>query len=130
MIRRPPRSTRTDTLFPYTTLFRSVVADRLGAAAQAGGEEALGHRVEGRVVFRTGEAVAFVGEQHVGHRDALGLHRLDDLVALGLHHARIVGALADQQRLADLVDMGDRRAVQQQLLAFVGARVADALVPL
>src|SRR3546814_10931967 len=28
MIRRPPRSTRTDTLFPYTTLFRSVWADR------------------------------------------------------------------------------------------------------
>src|SRR3546814_18530087 len=27
MIRRPPRSTRTDTLFPYTTLFRSVAAD-------------------------------------------------------------------------------------------------------
>src|SRR3546814_18641062 len=25
MIRRPPRSTRTDTLFPYTTLFRSMV---------------------------------------------------------------------------------------------------------
>src|SRR3546814_11686212 len=28
MIRRPPRSTRTDTLFPYTTLFRSI---RLGS---------------------------------------------------------------------------------------------------
>src|SRR3546814_3401040 len=28
MIRRPPRSTRTDTLFPYTTLFRSkIIAD-------------------------------------------------------------------------------------------------------
>src|SRR3546814_15731262 len=27
MIRRPPRSTRTDTLFPYTTLFRSVSGD-------------------------------------------------------------------------------------------------------
>src|SRR3546814_17899972 len=27
MVRRPPRSTRTDTLFPYTTLFRSVVID-------------------------------------------------------------------------------------------------------
>src|SRR3546814_3367417 len=26
MIRRPPRSTRTDTLFPYTTLFRSIEA--------------------------------------------------------------------------------------------------------
>src|SRR3546814_18123478 len=32
MIRRPPRSTRTDTLFPYTTLFRSRVArGRCGA---------------------------------------------------------------------------------------------------
>src|SRR3546814_1228194 len=27
MIRRPPRSTRTDTLFPYTTLFRSLARD-------------------------------------------------------------------------------------------------------
>src|SRR3546814_16717813 len=27
MIRRPPRSTRTDTLFPYTTLFRSLEAE-------------------------------------------------------------------------------------------------------
>src|SRR3546814_2694372 len=34
MIRRPPRSTRTDTLFPYTTLFRSVDApDHLRPAA-------------------------------------------------------------------------------------------------
>src|SRR3546814_9401778 len=31
MIRRPPRSTRTDTLFPYTTLFRSaIVMKQLG----------------------------------------------------------------------------------------------------
>src|SRR3546814_17048926 len=29
MIRRPPRSTRTDTLFPYTTLFRSFDLDAL-----------------------------------------------------------------------------------------------------
>src|SRR3546814_5422781 len=33
MIRRPPRSTRTDTLFPYTTLFRS---EKLIAAYEAG----------------------------------------------------------------------------------------------
>src|SRR3546814_1152979 len=31
MIRRPPRSTRTDTLFPYTTLFRSRPRPRLAA---------------------------------------------------------------------------------------------------
>src|SRR3546814_8380054 len=30
MIRRPPRSTRTDTLFPYTTLFRSIAAPHSG----------------------------------------------------------------------------------------------------
>src|SRR3546814_11077257 len=29
MVRRPPRSTRTDTLFPYTTLFRSLSAAQL-----------------------------------------------------------------------------------------------------
>src|SRR3546814_1272646 len=31
MIRRPPRYTRTDTLFPYTTLFRSLSTDRVVA---------------------------------------------------------------------------------------------------
>src|SRR3546814_20899316 len=40
MIRRPPRSTRTDTLFPYTTLFRSLFAahqdERGGALVEAG----------------------------------------------------------------------------------------------
>src|SRR3546814_20591327 len=39
MIRRPPRSTRTDTLFPYTTLFRSAAkpgtAPDMSAAARA-----------------------------------------------------------------------------------------------
>src|SRR3546814_3115614 len=35
MIRRPPRSTRTDTLFPYPTLFRSVQQPRLGRRAAA-----------------------------------------------------------------------------------------------
>src|SRR3546814_7134797 len=37
MIRRPPRSTRTDTLFPYTTLFRS---DRGHGSRAAQGQEA------------------------------------------------------------------------------------------
>src|SRR3546814_8188 len=35
MIRRPPRSTRTDTLFPYTTLFRSLAAEVVGDEAAA-----------------------------------------------------------------------------------------------
>src|SRR3546814_20861808 len=36
MLRRPPRSTRTDTLFPYTTLFRSGLGVRLFDAYGAG----------------------------------------------------------------------------------------------
>src|SRR3546814_1651344 len=45
MIRRPPRSTRTDTLFPYTTLFRSAgrAAVRRPVAAQAGPPAGQGH---------------------------------------------------------------------------------------
>src|SRR3546814_6188205 len=34
MMRRPPRSTHTDTLFPYTTLFRSVLGPGLGDLGQ------------------------------------------------------------------------------------------------
>src|SRR3546814_9075781 len=42
MSRRPPRSTRTDTLFPYTTLFRSFVAAG-GAHALSGSPCPAGH---------------------------------------------------------------------------------------
>src|SRR3546814_4814650 len=35
MIRRPPRSTRTDTLFPYTTLFRSMNSQAMKSARKA-----------------------------------------------------------------------------------------------
>src|SRR3546814_19620587 len=50
MRRRPPRSTRTDTLFPYTTLCRSPAQDR-GAvleARDAGSGDALGRRARRR----------------------------------------------------------------------------------
>src|SRR3546814_14469595 len=45
MIRRPPRSTRTDTLFPYTTLFRSE-GFWLRAERQSGGRGRLARRWE------------------------------------------------------------------------------------
>src|SRR3546814_3240544 len=62
MIRRPPRSTRTDTLFPYTTLFRSVGDFLVGRPdvgeehvlavlilPDRGGGEILGHRALERI---------------------------------------------------------------------------------
>src|SRR3546814_7076786 len=39
MIRRPPRSTRTDTLFPYTTLFRSISGCNAGLDASRSGAD-------------------------------------------------------------------------------------------
>src|SRR3546814_19882062 len=43
MIRRPPRATRTDTLLPYTTLFRSLVVRRPGIEV----EKIVGDRARG-----------------------------------------------------------------------------------
>src|SRR3546814_1770348 len=47
MIRRPPRSTRTDTLFPYTTLFRSIEERVDGQCAEVAGgaDDDVGHWV-------------------------------------------------------------------------------------
>src|SRR3546814_9523502 len=57
MIRRPPRSTRTDTLFPYTTLFRS----RQGAEQQAEGRHRHQQRQNGEGAG--GELAAAVGRR-------------------------------------------------------------------
>src|SRR3546814_14078662 len=65
MIRRPPRSTRTDTLFPYTTLFRSpvrgaVAARRImGDAARDRDAAAFGvRRGAGRTAGEPGRSIA------------------------------------------------------------------------
>src|SRR3546814_20145470 len=43
MIPRPPRSTRTDTLFPYTTLFRSII--NISSSSAQTGAKAMSHYV-------------------------------------------------------------------------------------
>src|SRR3546814_3504006 len=77
MIRRPPRSTRTDTLFPYTTLFRSA-------------------RVSGRLEARTlkappslplGGAGGKIAALRAHHAEALAARRLHDPPALHLGDA-------------------------------------------
>src|SRR3546814_7663549 len=60
MRRRPPRSTRTDTLFPYTTLFRSPAQaararHAVDARGRAGGVRPEGARVEQRRAFERSE---------------------------------------------------------------------------
>src|SRR3546814_8553279 len=67
MIHQPPRSTRTDTLFPYSTLFRSVghhrAQRRLGGLAQD--RETFGARVELTDVGRAGHETALHHQQAV-----------------------------------------------------------------
>src|SRR3546814_7018538 len=61
MIRRPPRSTRTDTLFPYTTLFRSGVDHGVAALLETGAAVlglALGGQVAADAPF-----VQFAGQR-------------------------------------------------------------------
>src|SRR3546814_6229573 len=74
MIRRPPRSTRTDTLFPYTTLFRAQLVAHVGEEGALGVAGGLGGdlrplQVEGRVAQR---ADVGVGGHEAAGREWLG----------------------------------------------------------
>src|SRR3546814_3195610 len=55
MIRRPPRSTRTDTLFPYTTLFRSIVynKDKVDPSEISTYEDLADPKWKGKVCIRS-----------------------------------------------------------------------------
>src|SRR3546814_9705387 len=72
MIRRPPRSTRTDTLFPYTTLFRSLL-QRAGVHADAHGAVVVARRLHHLAHPLARADVAGVDAQAGGPR----LRRLD-----------------------------------------------------
>src|SRR3546814_9143783 len=107
MIRRPPRSTRTDTLFPYTTLFRSLRvvtglprADRWVEIRAGAVEEliALGKR-QGEVVVDTGFALEpDAAAEHAGRAGRNSM----TLEALGVADALVVVGAADPVGLARL----------------------------
>src|SRR3546814_7964305 len=69
MIRRPPRSTRTDTLFPYTTLFRSAEEHDLRERARLAW--AYGRRAGGRAEGRRGGRGAWRSEEHTSELQSL-----------------------------------------------------------
>src|SRR3546814_3661280 len=73
MIRRPPRSTRTDTLFPYTTLFRSAEPQPANQAADADqADEDDAERLGHAVVHGIGRKV------HERHIEAEGRERSEE----------------------------------------------------
>src|SRR3546814_11221537 len=102
MTRRPPRSTRTDTLLPYTTLFRSVGE---GTGGRLVGQHRLGHRAPlrprelilarlegfGDAVVRNGDAFRRIGDAQ---------HHEGDLLE-GRRHQLVTGRVVDLlQRLS------------------------------
>src|SRR3546814_15172241 len=98
MIRRPPRSTRTDTLFPYTTLFRSVLD---GEEAALLDQPCLAQQLLHVVGARFGEG------------DRAGLLVLlvilldelrDQLVRRQVARRGVLGRAGDDQRRARFVD--------------------------
>src|SRR3546814_5017605 len=77
MIRRPPRSTRTDTLFPYTTLFRSWVEVVSTTPARLFGD-IIADATKGRIAVRelhqpvvTNQALANRSEEHTSELQSL-----------------------------------------------------------
>src|SRR3546814_498033 len=104
MIRRPPRSTRTDTLFPYTTLFRSVDGS---LAAEFGL-----HRDDGQAIGSARAIPAPFADQVVDHHGHLRIRRHPPL------------AQPPQLGRAGLVvdENGDARDVAQLALDLVQAR--------
>src|SRR3546814_4783953 len=84
MLRRPPRSTRTDTLFPYTTLFRS-----LDRGAERGAIIVIVREIGEIAGIAASRAPFGIGHQR---RDHIGLavardHRLHDLGLEGEHRS-------------------------------------------
>src|SRR3546814_4679497 len=106
MIRRPPRSTRTDTLCPYTTLFRSVGARQphiIGDLFALG--RADFHRVEDGELQQAAEFLALDGAS------ASLLKRPASLVELLLHGVKRI-----EQRQAAGVRFDDRRRQRRRYL--------------
>src|SRR3546814_19101319 len=99
MIRRPPRSTRTDTLLPYTTLFRSHQLERAG------------HRRGGGGALHRDAAPPFGIEAAAAHEDAP--RHLDDNVQQGIDRRRLLRRrrLRLHHAILPLDDIEDRTSV-------------------
>src|SRR3546814_16858406 len=109
MQRRPPRSTRTDTRFPYTTLFRSLPPD----APRATAEDQIGFAADNLHYDSDSEMV--VAEGHVEmNRDAISMRadkvswnrRSGQVVAEGdvaIRHPQEIGSASCRARVCQYV---------------------------
>src|SRR3546814_9735566 len=106
MIRQPPRSTRTDTLFPYTTLFRSVEFGHADLEIGIGRVEVRlvleRDRID-RLVARQDDARATDADRHLGldatlDQEAIGFDRLRPVGIDDLDVVEAVGRVGEIER--------------------------------
>src|SRR3546814_12003773 len=90
MIRRPPRSTRTDTLFPYTTLFRSRLRGGDGMRRDRADLAGVGNLHRQRAIAEQDViAVLECDAQRLAEQDRAKARAIDEQIALDL--ARLFG---------------------------------------
>src|SRR3546814_17333185 len=105
MIRRPPRATRTDTLFPYTTLFRSVAEGDQAADGQAVARRRDRETVHAPVELRQRRQDVFAlrvlaGHVGVGNVDLVTIAGAVDTDAVGLFEF-VVAARRDRKSVVE-----------------------------
>src|SRR3546814_1206545 len=102
MIRRPPRSTRTDTLFPYTTLFRSRSASRRPRARMSDGRDAR-YRIASAVqTSRQRGRVAENGAHCPMVKITASCVRQDVLQSIGLFQGRSAMRVRSEEHTSEL----------------------------
>src|SRR3546814_12895100 len=91
MIRRPPRTTRTDTLFPYTTLCRSLALAGLELVELVAAGLVLHRPVHAAPVVIGGgmQGEIGIGQMRPGQRAEIGAARGDDGVDLEIGRAHV-----------------------------------------
>src|SRR3546814_1355695 len=120
MIRRPPRSTRTDTLFPYTTLFRSAA---VGEARIEPREIEIAERVE-PVVDRHDHAITARGEG-VAVVERIGDAAVRIGAAVDVEHHRPVRARAGLGR-PDVEEQTDRKSTRLNSSHYCASRMPSS----
>src|SRR3546814_1519187 len=101
MLRRPPRSTRTDTLFPYTTLFRSKEGHLCGHRSETADQQDSQDGAEHGTCQAEHERLEDDAEQHLGTGGA-GTAEQGDRAAPGLQADQEQGEERSEEHTSEL----------------------------
>src|SRR3546814_15995282 len=129
MIRRPPRSTRTDTLFPYTTLFRSHQLAGIDRTVDCTGYGELRADPETELGCRIALLATIIGGSKVQRGIGIaadlveavvvGLGKAGDALALSATASGQIGRASCRERVCVRVDLGGRRIINKKRNTYI-----------